>query len=44
MKEWQNMLKNISAATRYLLIDQMLNDKRKPYPSLEQLAARNIAI
>jgi site-specific DNA recombinase len=27
-----------------LLIDQMLNDKRKPYPSLEQLAARNIAI
>lgn len=34
------MPKNKSAATRYRVIDQMLNDKRKPYPNLEQLAAK----
>ena len=38
------MLKNISSATRYLLMNQVLNDKRKPYPNLEHLAARTIAI
>ena len=34
------MPKNKSAATRYRVIDQMLNDKRKPFPNLEQLAAK----
>ena len=34
------MPKNKSAVTRYRVIDQMLNDKRKPYPNLEQLAAK----
>jgi len=34
------MPKNKSALTRYRVIDQMLNDKRKPYPNLEQLAAK----
>lgn len=32
------MPKNKSAVTRYRVIDQMLNDKRKPFPNLEQLA------
>ena len=34
------MPKNKSAATRYRVIDQMLNDKRNPFPNLEQLAAK----
>jgi hypothetical protein len=34
------MPKNKSAVTRYRVIDQMLNDKRKPFPNLEQLAAK----
>lgn len=34
------MPKNKSAVTRYRVIDQMLNDKRTPYPNLEQLAAK----
>jgi predicted DNA-binding transcriptional regulator YafY len=34
------MPKNKSAATRYRVIDKMLNDKREPYPNLEQLAAK----
>ena len=34
------MPKNKSAATRYRVIDQMLNDKRKPFPNLEQFAAK----
>lgn len=38
------MPKNKSAATRYRVIDQMLNDKRKPYPNLEQLAAKCSAV
>ena len=38
------MPKNKSAATRYRVIDQMLNDKRNPYPNLEQLAAKCSAI
>jgi predicted DNA-binding transcriptional regulator YafY len=38
------MPKNKSAATRYRIIDQMLNDKRKPYPNLEQLAAKCSAV
>jgi predicted DNA-binding transcriptional regulator YafY len=38
------MPKNKSAVTRYRVIDQMLNDKRKPYPNLEQLAAKCSAI
>jgi predicted DNA-binding transcriptional regulator YafY len=36
----QLMPKNKSAATRYRVIDQMLNDKRKPFPNLEQMAAK----
>jgi predicted DNA-binding transcriptional regulator YafY len=38
------MPKNKSAVTRYRVIDQMLNDKRNPYPNLEQLAAKCSAI
>lgn len=38
------MPKNKSAATRYRVIDQMLNDKRRPYPNLEQLAAKCSAV
>jgi predicted DNA-binding transcriptional regulator YafY len=38
------MPKNKSAVTRYRVIDQMLNDKRKPYPNLEQLAAKCSAV
>lgn len=38
------MPKNKSAATRYRVIDQMLNDKRKPFPNLEQLAAKCSAV
>jgi len=38
------MPKNKSAVIRYRVIDQMLNDKRKPYPNLEQLAAKCSAI
>jgi len=38
------MPKNKSAATRYRVIDQMLNDERKPYPNLEQLAAKCSAV
>ncbi len=38
------MPKNKSAATRYRVIDQMLNDKRNPYPNLEQLAAKCSAV
>ena len=34
------MPKNKSAVIRYRVIDQMLNDKRKPFPNLEQLAAK----
>lgn len=34
------MPKNKSAATRYRVIDQMLNDKRKPFPNLGQMAAK----
>ena len=34
------MPKNKSAATRFRVIDQMLNDKRKPFPNLEQMAAK----
>ena len=38
------MPKNKSATTRYRVIDQMLNDKRKPYPNLEQLATKCSAV
>ena len=38
------MPKNKSAVIRYRVIDQMLNDKRKPYPNLEKLAAKCSAI
>jgi len=38
------MPKNKSAVIRYRVIDQMLNDKRKPYPNLEQLAAKCSAV
>jgi len=38
------MPKNKSAATRYRIIDQMWNDKRKPYPNLEQLATKCSAV
>ncbi len=38
------MPKNKSAVIRYRVIDQMLNDKRKPYPNLEQIAAKCSAI
>ena len=38
------MPKNKSAATRYRVIDKMLNEKRKPYPNLEQLAAKCSAV
>ena len=38
------MPKNKSAVIRYRVIDQMLNDKRKPYPNLEQLAVKCSAI
>jgi predicted DNA-binding transcriptional regulator YafY len=38
------MPKNKSAVTRYRVIDQMLNDKRSPYPNLEQLAAKCSAV
>ena len=38
------MPKNKSAVIRYRVIDQMLNDKRKPFPNLEQLAAKCSAI
>ena len=34
------MPKNKSAVIRYRVIDQMLNDKRNPFPNLEQLAAK----
>jgi predicted DNA-binding transcriptional regulator YafY len=34
------MPKNKSAAIRYRVIDQMLNNKRAPYPSLEEMASR----
>ena len=34
------MPKNKSAAIRYRVIDQMLNNKRAPYPSLEDIASR----
>jgi len=38
------MPKNKSAATRYRVIDQMLNDKLNPFPNLEQLAAKCNAV
>lgn len=38
------MPKNKSAVIRYRVIDQMLNDKRNPFPNLEQLAAKCSAI
>jgi len=38
------MPKNKAASIRYRVIDQMLNDKRRPFPNLEQLAAKCSAI
>lgn len=38
------MPKNKSAVIRYRIIDQMLTNKRRPYPTLEQLAAKCTAI
>ncbi len=40
----QKMPKNKAASIRYRVIDQMLNDKRRPFPNLEQLAAKCSAI
>jgi hypothetical protein len=38
------MPKNKSAVIRHRIIDQMLTNKRRPYPTLEQLAAKCSAI